>query len=358
MATGKPPSANEDNVMCVVNNIGPNSCLVHKNKLHFILKKTNILKIFRVQETILLRCKMNKQNPFPPISAHLLTLNRINKNVFCSRIKSFCELDGLSVQNKSIPPFFYLPYNPVLSVYLRAHWPRSPRAEGSPTFHPLTPSAGQTLTLEQMDNGLYALSPPDHTLLLPALATAFPFTSRCPSSLFLHLPCPALDCLNSQTHSCRHLCAPLSVCVFHHNSFPSSPVLLLLPYITYFIFTLFFPFPPSIHPHPGASFLQCVHQHLHSCTCCALVGISEYDKETETCLKIWLACYCESKSYDCYKSQNSGYFILFNIQNKSSVDTCFVSVMLKWICDFSLQFWAKCEAVIILSHNLQWLQTN
>lgn len=30
---------------------------------------------------------------------------------------------------------------------------------------PLTPSAGQTLTLGQMDNGLYALSPPDHTLL-------------------------------------------------------------------------------------------------------------------------------------------------------------------------------------------------
>lgn len=53
-----------------------------------------------------------------------------------------------------------------------------------------------------MDNGLHALSAPDHTLLSPALATAFPFTSCCPLFLFLHLPCPPLDCLNSQKHLC------------------------------------------------------------------------------------------------------------------------------------------------------------
>lgn len=73
---------------------------------------------------------------------------------------------------------------------------------GHLTPHPWPPSAGQTLTLEQMDNGLHALSAPDHTLLSPALATAFPFTSCCPLFLFLHLPCPPLDCLNSQKHLC------------------------------------------------------------------------------------------------------------------------------------------------------------
>ncbi|CAB1420479.1 unnamed protein product [Pleuronectes platessa] len=38
-------------------------------------------------------------------------------------------------------------------------------------------STGQTLTLGQMDNGLQALSPPDHTLLLPALMMVVPLTS-------------------------------------------------------------------------------------------------------------------------------------------------------------------------------------
>lgn len=76
-----------------------------------------------------------------------------------------------------------------------------PSGQGVADPSPLTPSAGQTLTLEQMDNGLHALSPTDHTLLLPALATAFHFTSCCPSSLFLHLQCLALDGLNCPIHS-------------------------------------------------------------------------------------------------------------------------------------------------------------
>lgn len=120
-----------------------------------------------------------------------------------------------------------------------------------------------------MDNGLYALSPPDHTLRLPALATAFPFTSCCPSSLFLHLPCPALDCLNSQTHFCRHLYAPLSVCLAI-TPFPPPP---LLPCPTALIYHLFclspFSFAPSIHPYFSAVCLSAPFPR-----CCALVRLS------------------------------------------------------------------------------------
>lgn len=58
-----------------------------------------------------------------------------------------------------------------------------PSGQGVADPSPLTLSAGQTLTLGQMDNGLYALSPPNHTLLLLALAVAFAFTPCYPSSL-------------------------------------------------------------------------------------------------------------------------------------------------------------------------------
>lgn len=160
---------------------------------------------------------------------------------------SLGELDGRSGQNKSL--LLYLPYNPVPCVYLRAHWPRSPRANGSPDLSPMTPpSAGQTLTLEQMDNGLYALSAPDHTLLLPALATALPFTSCCPPFLCLHLPCPVLDCRNSQKH------LRSTFCVFFHfyNSLSSwTPPLLISCLSSHHLFyTWPFSFPLSIHPHP------------------------------------------------------------------------------------------------------------
>lgn len=161
----------------------------------------------------------------------------MNPHLFCQIIRSFYVWAGWAICKTTTsgnhPPFFiYLPYNPVPSVYLPAHWPRSPRAKGVVDPSPLTPSAGQTLTLGQMDNGLYALSPPDHTLLLPALSIASPFTSRCPSSLFLHLACPALDCLNSQI-----LC-PLSV-RFTITPLPSPA---LLPSPTALIFFTSLPF--------------------------------------------------------------------------------------------------------------------
>lgn len=120
---------------------------------------------------------------------------------------------------------------------------------GRLTLHPWPPSAGQTLTLEQMDNGLYALSAPVHTLLLPALDTAFPFTSCCPPFLFFHLPCPAFDCLNSLLSECF----PISIILF--------PIELLL-YCSLYIYIipclLFSHFHSlSILTHAGASFMQC-----------------------------------------------------------------------------------------------------
>lgn len=76
----------------------------------------------------------------------------------------------------------------------------APGPAGRLTLHPwpLSRSAGQTLTLEQMDNGLDALSAPGHTLRLPALAAALPFTSACPPFLLLHPSCSAPDCLNTR----------------------------------------------------------------------------------------------------------------------------------------------------------------
>lgn len=87
--------------------------------------------------------------------------------------------------------------------------------QGVTDLSPLTPSAGQTLTLGQMDNRLCALSPPDHTLLLTGLTIASPFTSCCPSSLLPRPPCPALICLNLQIHSCLQS----TFCLFQHDSF-------------------------------------------------------------------------------------------------------------------------------------------
>lgn len=145
---------------------------------------------------------------------------------------SFCGLHGRGCAKQKHPPFFFFfcIYLIILSAVCvpASALTTEPSGQRVADPSPLTPpSAGQNLTLEQMDNGLYALSPPDHTLLLPPLAAAFPFTSRCPSSLFLHLPCPVLDCLNSQTHSCHHLflCVSLSLLFLLLHS---SPALLLL----------------------------------------------------------------------------------------------------------------------------------
>lgn len=140
------------------------------------------------------------------------------------------ELDGRSVPNKSILSFIYLLILcPVCTCEHTDHGTLGPT--GRLTLHPWPPSAGQTLTLEQMDNGLCALSAPVHTLLLPALDTAFPFTSCCPPFLFFHLPCPAFDCLNS---------------LFSHfyYSLPCwTPALLLSIYISSLVyyFTFFIP---------------------------------------------------------------------------------------------------------------------
>lgn len=133
---------------------------------------------------------------------------------------------------------------------------------GRLTLHPWPPSsAGQTLTLEQMDNGLDALSASGHTLRPPALATALPFTSCCPPFLLLHLSCPAPDCLNSQK---KRTCTPLSLCFaisitlfqhFPHQFLPSSDFTYFNP-ITYF-----FPFPLFVHRHPCRwIFSQAVYQ--------------------------------------------------------------------------------------------------
>ena len=147
-----------------------------------------------------------------------------------------------------------------------------------------------------MDNGLYALSPPDHTLLLAALATAFPFTSRWPSSLFLHLCCPALDCLNSQTHSCPHLCSTFRAS--RHYSFLSS---CCTPALKYFTPSLILPLlfvisPLHIQPRPGAYFLQCLSALLHSSRLhLVILQDYEYDKQTETCLEMRVKSYTAKK---------------------------------------------------------------
>ena len=105
-------------------------CSVHKNKQHFTwkvkVKKKNLWSTAR------------KYDAPPPIC---LLLNRINNNLFCTTINiSVYDLDGLSVQNISIlSDFLNLPCNPVPSVYLRAHWPRSPQASRSATLHPWPP---------------------------------------------------------------------------------------------------------------------------------------------------------------------------------------------------------------------------
>ena len=129
---------------------------------------------------------------------------------------------------------------------------RALRPTGRLTLHPWPPSAGQTLTLEQMDNGLYALSAPEHTLLLPALATALPFTFCCPPFLFLHLPWPALDCLNSWRYARASLFFCLlciSVILPLHSSFTA----LMFHHIPCFTFSLFH-LPLSLsHPPAGAS---------------------------------------------------------------------------------------------------------
>lgn len=120
----------------------------------------------------------------------------------CGGLKSVfvCRMVEVVAKQSTL---FYLPYNPVPCVYLQACWPQSPRGNGSPDPSPLTPSsAGQTLTPEQMDNGLDALSALDHTLLLPAFTTAAPFTFCCPPSLPLHLSHPSPGWLNSQNHLC------------------------------------------------------------------------------------------------------------------------------------------------------------
>lgn len=87
------------------------------------------------------------------------------------------------------------------------HGASGPAGRLTPHPWPLSRSAGQTLTLEQMDNGLDALSVPGHTLRLLALAAALPFTSACPPFLLLHPFCSAPDCLNSKkTHELRLRC--------------------------------------------------------------------------------------------------------------------------------------------------------
>lgn len=167
-----------------------------------------------------------------------------------------CEQDAGSVPNKSI--LLYLPYNLapcVCTCECTDHRALGPM--GCLTLHPWPPSAGQTLTLEQMDNGLYALSAPDHTLLLPDISAAFPFTSCCPPFLFLHLLPPALDWLNSPKHSdftFSVIFFSLSIIPFPLELFPyCSPI---FHHITHFGFI---PLSFYIHPHAGAPRLQLVY---------------------------------------------------------------------------------------------------
>ena len=134
---------------------------------------------------------------------------------------------------------------------------------------PLTPSAGQTLTLGQMDNGLHALSPPDHTLLLPALMMVVPFTSAFALPLSSPSSTTALLLIALTLRS-----APVTtyaLCVLPLLFFPSSSSTppSILSYFspphthTHCVINLFH-FPLSIHPHPGASFLGGVYQNCYT----------------------------------------------------------------------------------------------
>lgn len=115
-----------------------------------------------------------------------------------------------------------------------------------------------------MDNGLHALSAPDHTLLFPALATAFPFTSCCPLFLFLHLPCPALDCLNSQ----KPLCYTFYVFFLFYNSLsklhPPPPDLFIFHVYCAYIFTFFVSSHCPSSPRPVFLLTVCLSAWLHS----------------------------------------------------------------------------------------------
>lgn len=141
-------------------------------------------------------------------------VNRIKWNLILLKIKICLSVSWmLDLFQTTASSFIYLIIpSHVCTCERTDHGALGPAGHLTP--HPWPPSAGQTLTLEQMDNGLHALSAPDHTLLFPALATAFPFTSRCPLFLFLHLPSPALDCLNSQ----KHLCFTFYVFFLFYNS--------------------------------------------------------------------------------------------------------------------------------------------
>lgn len=198
---------------------------------------------------------------------------------------------------------FYLPYNPVPGVYLRAHWPQSPQADGSLTLHPWPPSAGQTLTLEQMDNGVDALSPPDHTLLLP-----------CPRySLSFHLSLPCLSvpssppvllliALNSQSPLLLSpMCSTFYLCVLP-SLLPCAAALTCLTLIAYFTFTHFHFLPPSIRPSSPRCFscALCLSALLQA-RWCALVRLSEHDNQAENTpggVGLWLRI----TSYDSFKS--------------------------------------------------------
>lgn len=159
------------------------------------------------------------------------------------------------------------------------HGASGPAGRLTPHPWPLSRSAGQTLTLEQMDNGLDALSVPGHTLRLLALAAALPFTSACPPFLLLHPSCSAPDCLNSKkTHELRLRCL-FCFGVSFFGCFLSSISMTLRPSlsissrrhftfqsITYFnqshisnhfysFLALHVFFPLSITTHAGGSFL-------------------------------------------------------------------------------------------------------
>lgn len=161
-------------------------------------------------------------------------VNRIKWNLFLLKIKICLSVSWMVDLFQTASSFIYLIIpSHVCTCERTDHSALGPAGRLTP--HPWPPSAGQTLTLEQMDNGLHALSAPDHTLLFPALATAFPFTSCCPLFLFLHLPCPALDCLNSQKHLCY----------------------------TFYVFFLFYNSPPELH-HPPPDliyfmYIYCAH---------------------------------------------------------------------------------------------------
>lgn len=59
--------------------------------------------------------------------------------------------------------FLHLSNNPILQYESASEVTTEPPGHGFADPSPLTLSAGQTLTLGQMDNGLFALSPSEHT---------------------------------------------------------------------------------------------------------------------------------------------------------------------------------------------------